>query len=57
MDEFTADEKSLIEDALNQYWHQAVNELAKKYLGDIERKNWLYVKEETAKLFNKIKLG
>jgi len=57
MEKFTADEKSLIEDALTQYWHQAINELNKRGLGDIERKNWEYVKENTQKLFTKFKIN
>ena len=55
MDEFTANEKSLINDAVTQYWHQAETELRKKDLGDIERKNWEYVKENTQKLFTKLR--
>lgn len=56
MDEFTADEKSLINDAVTQYWHQAETELRKKDLGDIERKNWEGIRDQCRNLYTKLVL-
>lgn len=45
-------EKDLIEDAVNAYYHHANNQLARKDLGDIERRNWEGIQAKCKKFFN-----
>jgi len=54
METLNEQEKDLVIDAVNQYWHQASNELQKKDLGDIERKNWESIKTKCGDLFRKL---
>jgi len=54
MEELTEQENNLIIDAVNNYFHLALNELAKKNLGDIERKNWEYIKNNCKILIDKL---
>lgn len=46
--------QDLIEDAVNAYYHQALKELERDDLGDIERKNWEHIKKECRSFFNPI---
>lgn len=54
METLNEQEKDLVIDAVNQYWHQANNELQKKDLGDIERKNWEGIKTKCRELLRKL---
>lgn len=47
-------EKDLVIDAVNQYWHQANNELQKKDLGDIERQNWVVIRIRCGMLLRRL---
>jgi len=53
METLNEQEKDLVIDAVNQYWHQSNNELQKKDLGDIERKNWEGIKTKCGELLRK----
>ena len=46
-------EKSFMLDAVNSYWVQSIQELGRKDLGDIERKNWEAVKKQSSELMAK----
>lgn len=39
------DNKDLIEDAVNAYFHQAVKELSRNDIGDIEKRNWESIRD------------
>jgi predicted NACHT family NTPase len=54
MERLNKEEEELVIDAVNQYWHQAQNELLKKGLGDIERKNWEGIKTKCSELLRKM---
>lgn len=56
MENITKDEEELILEALNHYWHYVNNELNRKDLGDIERKNLQGTKDKIRLIFNKFKL-
>lgn len=48
--ELTQSEVSVIIDALNLTWHDAVNNLRRKDLGDIERRHYEFTKERTKEI-------
>ena len=54
MENLNTEEKDLVLDALNNYWHNANTELQKKELGDIERKNWEGIKTKAGELMRKL---
>lgn len=54
METLNEQEKSLVIDAVNQYWHQAHNKLEENYLGDLERKVWEDVKTKCGDLLQKL---
>ena len=55
MENLTRDEIDFLIDALQQRWVDAVQRLASRELGDIERKNYEYVKSKSKELM--VKLG
>lgn len=55
MENLTRDEIDFLVDALQQRWVDAVQKLAGRQLGDIERKNYEYAKSKSKELM--IKLG
>lgn len=55
MKNLTKNEIDFIVDALQQRWVDAVQKLAGKQLGDIERQNYEYAKKKSKELM--IKLG
>jgi len=53
MEDLNREEKELIIESFNSYWHKANKELLKKDLGDIERKNWEGIKTKVGELIRK----
>jgi len=47
-------ELDFIESALNAYWHDATNNLGRKDLGDLEKKNYVYQLAKSKELMRQI---
>lgn len=54
MKKLTNDEISFIVNALQAQWYDAVQKLEGKYLGDIERENYEYIKDRSKALILKL---
>lgn len=48
------EEADFINNALNFYWHEANNQLQRKDLGNMERKNYEYQKAKAKELMTKL---
>jgi len=44
-------EKDFIDDAVNAYYHQAEKEIARKDVGDIEKRNWESIRDKCKEYF------
>jgi len=50
----TTEQSDFVISSLNAFWHQAMNELDKKDLGDIERKNYEYQRDKAKEIMRKL---